>query len=172
MRRFIVFLCLFILGYFSFSQTESRIDFVIKNVGINVDGHFNEFNILGIFNPEGKLRSVSGEIKVASIETGIESRDEHLLEDDYFDGVNHPKITLVGISGIEKADGVYDFNCDLTIKGTTRKITIPVEVVAEGDYWKIKSNFQINRRDFDVGGGSFVLSKTVKIEVVHYQPIE
>jgi hypothetical protein len=30
-------------------------------------------------------------------------------------------------------------------------------------------DFEINRRDYDVGGGSFILGKTVKINVKHYQ---
>ena len=66
-----------------FAQTAS-IDFVIKNLGINVDGHFNTFTITTTFDSENSLKSVSGEIEVKSIKTGIKSRDEHLLEEDYF----------------------------------------------------------------------------------------
>jgi uncharacterized protein (UPF0303 family) len=36
---------------------------------------------------------------------------------------------------------------------------------------KITSNFEINRKDFHVVGGGFILGKTVKIAVVHVEKI-
>ena len=94
MKRFLFFVICFCCLSLSFSQNKSSIDFVIRNVGIAVDGHFNTFNIETDFDNKGELLNIKGEIKVASIETGIESRDNHILKADYFDIENHKVYTF------------------------------------------------------------------------------
>lgn len=160
-----------VLGFvlLSFSQQSSNIDFVIRNLGVNVDGHFNTFTINAELDSNNELKKLSGKITVSSIRTGIESRDEHLLKEDYFDMENHKYITLKSTSISKESDTKYIVKADLSIKGKTKKITIPVTVQKVNEKRRVSSYFEINRRDFDVGGGSFVMSKTVKINVVHYQ---
>lgn len=170
-KHLITFLAFFYLSGV-FGQNKSSIEFVIKNVGINVDGHFNNFEIKAIFNSSNTLTSVNGEIEVASLETGIESRDEHLLKEDYFNTPEYPKISLRSFKIIKNSSVDYTVKARLSIKKTTKEITIPISVETLNKHWKLQSNFEINRKDYDVGGGSFVLSKTVKIKVIHYQPIK
>ena len=57
---------------------------------------------------------------------------------------------------------------DLTIKGKTKEISVTVNRDKINNQYKITSSFKINRRDFDIGGRSIVMSNTVKINVVHY----
>ena len=169
MLRFIVVYLVFICSNFGFSQNISSIDFTIKNLGINVDGHFNTFTINTEFNADNQLINVYSKIEVASIETGIDSRDEHLLKDDYFHESKYKHISLQSTSIKKKSTTEYLVSAKLTIKGKTKTVSIPVKVQkTESGKTKITSYFEINRRDFDVGGGSFVMSKTVKINVIHY----
>jgi polyisoprenoid-binding protein YceI len=154
-----------------FAQGSSSIDFVIKNLGINVDGSFNQFSISAKFNSEGALEHISSQIKVASITTGIESRDEHILEEDYFNAQKHEFITLKSTAINRLVDKSYTVDANLTIKGITKRVQVPVEVKKLSGGYEIKSNFEINRRDFDVGGGGFVMGKIVKIRVDHYQEL-
>lgn len=168
-RILILFVCLFCFG--AANAQDSNIDFTIKNLGINVDGHFNEFIISVDFNSEDKLNTLLSIIEVSSIETGIESRDEHILEEDYFDVKNHATITLKSTAIKEVKLNNYEVTAVLTIKGKTKQIVIPITVERLNDKYKISSYFEINRKDFDVGGGSFVMSKTVKINVIYYQEI-
>lgn len=155
----------------SFSQNTSSVEFVIRNVGIGVDGHFDVFSINTDLNNAGELLSVKGEIKVASIKTGIESRDEHLLKADYFDVENHEYIRFQSKSISKTSNSKYLAIINLTIKGKTKEIQLPIEVSKSSNGNEIISNFEINRQDFKVGGGSLVMSKTVKINVVYYQKI-
>ena len=108
---------------------------------------------------------LNASIAVLSISTGIESRDEHLLKEDYFDESNHKNIILRSTKIIENSEGSLKMFADLTMKGITRKIEASIEVFEKDSTIIIKSNFNINRRDFKIGGGSFILSKTVKIQV-------
>ena len=164
-----ILFCCFIS--FGFSQNTSSIDFVIKNLGINVDGHFNTFTVTADIDSKGNLKTISGKIKVSSIRTGMESRDEHLLKEDYFDVENHEFIALESMSLNKKTDNLYAVSANLTIKGITKAVSIKVNVEKTNDTFKITSSFDINRKDFKVGGSSFVLSKTVRINVTHYEKL-
>ena len=156
----------------AFAQNSSSIDFVIKNLGFNVDGHFNTFSIDAKFNDNtAELESISGSIAVTSIKTGIDNRDEHLLEEDYFNVEKYKEITLKSESVTKVSDSEYKVKANLKIKGITKQISIKVDVIKINGKYKITSDFKINRRDFNVGGSSFVMSNTVKISVVHYQDL-
>jgi polyisoprenoid-binding protein YceI len=77
----------------------------------------------------GEEPSVSGSIRVASLETLNEERDAHLRSPDFFDVERYPEISF-------RSDGLH-FNGDesrfvlageLTIKGVTRPITLDGEL--------------------------------------------
>lgn len=171
MKRFPLIIICFCCFAFGFSQSKSSVEFVIRNVGIGVDGHFNTFTIHADLNNQDELLSVKGKINVASIQTGIESRDEHLLKADYFDVENHEYITFQSESISKTSKNKYLATIKLTVKGKTKEIKLPIEVSKSSDIYKISSYFEINRVDFGVGGGSLVMSKTVKINVLYYQKL-
>jgi len=170
-KRFALLLICFCCVLSGFSQDTSRVEFIIRNIGIGVDGHFNSVQIETKLNAEGDLQSIQGAIEVASIETGIDSRDEHLLKADYFDVLNHATITLVSNAVIETSEGVFKVDGVLTIKGKSKDISITVQRKKENNQYTITSSFQINRRDYHVGGRSIAMSNTVKINVVHYHSL-
>ncbi len=172
MKRYLFYLLLCCSVSTGFSQNTSTIDFVIKNVGINVDGHFNTFSVTTKFNEtNSELQSISGVITVSSIETGMDNRDEHILEPDYFNAEKYKEITLKSESVTKVSDSEYMVKANLKIKGITRPVNISVAIVKTNAGYKTTSAFQIDRTDFKVGGSSFVLSKTVKINVTHYQDL-
>lgn len=171
MRFPLILILLLLTSINSFCQETSSIDFVIKNLGINVDGHFKSFSVTSKYDTSGNLQSISGEITVKSIETGIDSRDEHLLEDDYFNVTKFPKIILKSSQIVKRSSNLYTVKAKLTIKGKSKQVSIPVKVSKTDLNRKMVSEFEINRRDFDVGGGSLVMSKTVKIKVVHIEKL-
>lgn len=162
---------LIVISILGNAQNVDSIDFTIRNLGVNVDGHFNDFDIKTEFDTDSGLVSIFGKIDVATIETGIDSRDEHLLKEDYFYQTKFKHITLQSTSIKREGDYNYSVTAKLTIKGKTKQITIPVKIEVQNNKVKVVSTFEINRRDFDVGGGSFVMSKTVKIQVRHYQDL-
>lgn len=165
-------LLLFLLTVFlgnaqEFTQSsETKVVFKIKNFGIYVDGDFSEVDIKTNFNSNNLSESyINATIAVKSISTGIESRDEHILETDYFDEPKHKNITLKSASIQKNSDGTFSMKADLTIKGITKSVQVPLEVSEKENQITIKSEFEINRKDFKVGGGSFIMSKKVKVEV-------
>ena len=171
MKRYLLFLVCICCLSLGFSQNKSSIDFVIRNVGINVDGHFEVFNIETDFDATGKLLRIKGIIKASSIKTGIDSRDEHLLKADYFDIENYENITLVSKIIESKPDGVFSVLAILAIKDKSKEIVIKVNRDKVDNHYKMTSNFTINRRDFDIGGRSFILGNMVKINVLHFHKL-
>jgi polyisoprenoid-binding protein YceI len=150
----------------SLSQ-ESEVSFVIRNFGINVDGHFNSFEINLDVDATGAVNKIKGTVFVHSVETGIERRDEHLLKEDYFDVINHPEIILISDSLTPLNSTDYQIEARLSIKGVTKTISFVGSLIEEHKRTLFQSEFEINRRDFDVGGGGF-LGEQVKVNVNYY----
>ncbi|MET2983906.1 YceI family protein [Aureibaculum conchae] len=148
------------------TQTSASVDFKIKNMGFNVDGTFNDVTISTNFNSTDLENSyIKGVIKVNSIDTDNKKRDKHLRNKDYFEVEKYGTIKLTSTKIEKKSASKYQLTAKLTIKKTTKTITIPLEVKQTSDSISIKSSFSINRLDFGVGESSWVLSDTVKIKV-------
>jgi len=171
MKKAFLFLFLFALlsahaQEWNQDNSQTQVTFKIKNFGVNVDGDFSDVKIQTNFDSDNLSGSyINATIQVISISTGIKKRDEHILEEGYFDEPKHKEIKLSSSTIEKKEDGTYEMTADLTIKETTKKMIIPLEISETDNSITIKSNFQVNRRDFKVGGGSMIMSKKVKIEV-------
>lgn len=170
-----------LIGFLSYSlhaqnsenqTTESSINFMIKNFGVNVDGHFEVNSISAKFNSENELIDVNASLEVKSITTGMQSRDKHLLEEDYFNVGKFTEIVFETVDIKKESAQSYILTANLYIKGIKKKISIPIYVEQATNSHLIKSDFEINRKDFDVGKGSLVLGKTVKISVKHVQNMQ
>lgn len=150
-------------------NSNTTVTFKIKNLGLNVDGSFSEVAIESNFNKNDLAHSyINAKIAVKSIDTDNKTRDKHLAEEDFFDVEKHQYIHLKSIEIVASTDGTYMLEADLSIKGTTKRVRIPIDVSEEGNGIQISSGFEINRRDFKVGKGSWVMSDDVRIKV-NYQ---
>jgi len=166
----VTFCSLFLIEISATAQNnkETKIDFKIKNIGMYVDGTFSEATITANFDKNNLANSfINANIDVASINTNNEKRDKHLLSNDYFDVATYKEMKLVSTK-IEKvsANG-YRLTGNLTIKKATKTVVIPLVINENETSFTINGNFELNRRDFGVGGSSWVLSNRVKIQVKH-----
>src|ERR1700719_2282997 len=100
----------------------STVSFKIKNFGLNSEGSFN--GLQGTICWDGQnvaTDSFDVSIDAASINTGNETRDDHLRKDSYFDVEKYPRIRFVASSvAVSDAGGHYRITGGLTIKGTTK----------------------------------------------------
>lgn len=65
-------------------------------------------------------------IKTASVNTGVQRRDDHLRNADFFDAENHPEMKFVSRHSMKQADGSVKVVGDLTMRGATHEITMDV----------------------------------------------
>ena len=130
---FILTFCLFVYTTsaqeetFNIDRAHSVIGFSVKIAGgfSEVEGAFNYFKVSSNVEAETyKLKNGNVEIKVTSINTGNEGRDNHLRTDDFFDVENYPTITFNSTNIVQK--GLDDeIKGDFTMHGITNRITIP-----------------------------------------------
>ena len=147
-------------------NNKTSVLFQIKNFGITVDGGFKTIDIKTNLDTKDLSNSyINTTIIVNSIFTGIEARDEHLLETDYFDAVNHKKIILKSSKLTKDINGNISLFGKLSIKGIIEEMEIPLEVFEDSSTIVLKASMMVNRKNFSVGGRSILLSNNVKIQV-------
>jgi polyisoprenoid-binding protein YceI len=155
-----------VTGFAQEAKTTVAVDFKIRNLGMNVDGHFDKTSITTNFTYQDITQWVlSGHVVVNTINTDNEKRDTHLNSDDYFDSTSYPEIRIKATKFKKIAENNYDVTLNLTIKKTTKSMTVPMEIINSNNSLNLKAYFEINRLDFEVGESSFVMSNTVKINI-------
>ena len=66
---------------------------------------------------------------MASIDTGVGQRDDHLRTGDFFDAPAHPKILFKSTRIEPKDEGTYVVHGDITIRGVTKPIALEAELL-------------------------------------------
>lgn len=149
-------------------NSTTKVTFKIKNIGMYVNGTFTEAAISSNYNAKNLEESyINATINVNSINTENIKRDKHLLKDDFFDVAKYATIKLASTKIEKISENNYKLTAKLTIKETTKSIIIPLEVIENDKSITVKSSFSLNRRDYKVGGSSWVLSNTVKVQIVY-----
>ncbi|MDO9068525.1 MAG: YceI family protein [Deltaproteobacteria bacterium] len=159
---------------------HSTIQFKVKHLMItNVTGVFEKFKGAVVIDENDIAKSkVDVSIEMASLNTNIAKRDEHLRSPDFFDVAKYPTMTFVSTKVERAGADRLKVTGNLTIKGVTK----PVILSVDGPTGEIKSpqgdmrrgasaTAAINRQDFGVSwnkkldGGGIVVSDDVYISI-------
>jgi polyisoprenoid-binding protein YceI len=110
--------------------SHSHISFSVRHLMIsNVRGEFGKVSAEASYDPQRPEASqINATIDVTSINTREDKRDAHLRSPDFFDVENHPTITFASTSVRRRGEGLEVVG-DLTIRGTTRQVTLSVEEI-------------------------------------------
>jgi polyisoprenoid-binding protein YceI len=143
-----------------------------------VRGKFNDFSATITYDENDISKSsMTGTIKVASIDTDNEKRDNHLRSADFFDVEKFPEITFQS-KRVEKKDKNYVLLGDLTMRGVTKEVAVPFTVTEKitdpqgKTRIGFEANLQLNRQDFGIAwskamdNGGLVVSDTIDIEII------
>ena len=145
-------------GEWRFDPAHTRLGFSTRHAMVTkVRGAFNDVEgVINVDAEEPTNSTVSVTIKVASIDTRNEQRDQHLRTNDFFDAPHYPEITFVSKRIDQIEENSFIVNGDLTIRGVTREIAIPIEFIGvERDpFGNLRAGFEgsrrIDRKDFGV----------------------
>lgn len=142
-------------------DADGSVTFVIKNFGLNTDGEIKGLRGRISWDPQQPQSAVFNvTVNAATINTGIDMRDEHLRKEEYFDVARYPTIQFVST-----AVTATEVTGNLLLKGVTRSISFPYKVTAANGYYLFEGSFTINRKDFGIGGGSVSLGSTVTVNL-------
>ncbi|MDB4889737.1 MAG: YceI family protein [Gemmatimonadetes bacterium] len=158
--------------------SHSTVEFSAKHMMFTtVKGRFTEVEGT-ITAPNATLdgASVVATMKTASIDTRTEQRDQHLRSADFLDAENFPDVTFKStkLAGTKEK---FSMTGDLTIRGTTRAVTLDVTYEGTGiDPWGnermgFSASGKIDRREFGLvwnqalEAGGVLVSNDVKIQI-------
>ncbi len=171
MKKIFFIILSLMIGTTVFSQTfmvtdnGSSVKFGIKNLGSMVNGKFTGIAGLITFNP-ANLATANFNVSVISntVFTDNGSRDKHLKKEEYFDVAKYPNLSFTStkITATNKA-GSYIIDGNITIKGVVKAISFPFTATAQANGFLFVGEFKLNRRDFKVGGNSWVLSDNLTV---------
>ena len=148
-------------GDYRVDPGHSVIGFSIRHFEISfVRGRFKDFTSTIHYDAADMTKStVEFTAKVESIDTGVGGRDNHLRSADFFDVAQFPEMKFKSTK-VEKKGNGYVLHGDFTLKGVTKPISFPFNLVGA-----IKDNrgnmrigvaaeTKINRRDYGITWGA------------------
>ena len=167
-------------GAWSTDSAHTEINFSVKHFFTPVTGGFEDYEITLDYNAEEPEKSrVEARIKVASVNTGNEKRDNHLRSGDWFETEKYPYITFKSTSVRKVGDNQLIATGPLTIKGESQQIELPITLLGNQmipeqmqqmlggtkEVASFQASTAIDRADYGVGVGSWAATMVVGGEV-------
>ena len=150
---------------------DSRIEFVVKEMGVPVDGKFAVFEAaIDIDAARPEQSSANLRIDVASLTTGNDEADAIATGPDWLDK-DHARFAVFKSTAIHAlGGGRYEARGTLTIRNKARDISLQFSGVDQADgRMLVTSEFSIQRSEFGIGGGVWnqggVVAEAVPVKV-------
>lgn len=142
---------------YDIDPTHTYVGFSVRHVMVTQQrGQFHDVTgSLKLDRADLSRSSVEAAIGVASVDTNVAQRDDHLRSADFFDAANHPKMTFASRTIQAQADGRLRVTGDLMVRGTTRSVVLDADPISEESkdpYGMLKvgtsAMTKISRREF------------------------
>ncbi|MCU1658473.1 MAG: uncharacterized protein JWO57_3129 [Pseudonocardiales bacterium] len=166
-------------GTWQIDVVHSDVSFTVRHMMVSkVRGQFTDFEGTIVTAEVPSESTVTATIKLDSIDTRNEQRDNHIRSADFFEVEKYPTMSYrsTGLSGNGEN---WTIEGDLTLHGVTRPVPLSLELngFTADPYGGQRAGFsasaEINRRDFGIdislpmdGGGVVVGDKvTINLEI-------
>lgn len=163
---------------YTVDPTHSDVGFSVRHLISKVRGEFTDFSADIVKNDADPAASrVDFRVRVASVDTGNEKRDDHLRSPDFFDASTHPEIVFQSRRVERLSANEYRVTGDLTLRGVTKVVTLPVSFGGElSDPWgNVKAGFStsivLDRQEFGIkwnqtlDQGGVMLGDEVRVDI-------
>jgi polyisoprenoid-binding protein YceI len=167
----------YVAGSWAIDPVHSEVSFVVRHMMVSkVRGRFDKFEGTIVTAPDPLQSSVTATVDLSSVNTGEPNRDNHIRSADFFEVESHPTLTFRS-TGVRPDGDDFLLDGDLTIRGTTKPVTLKLEVNGFGPdaFGGTRAGFsasgEINRHDFGVSfngpipgaAGGVIVSEKVAI---------
>jgi len=163
---------------YKIDPAHSEVFFQVRHLVTKVRGRFSDFEgTITYDEAKPEASSVDFSIKTSSIDTNVADRDTHLRSADFFSAEEHPTLTFKSKKITKTGGESYDVVGDLTLRGTTKEIHLPVSFLGHAtDPWGGKrvgfeAETTANRKDYGLNWnaaletGGFLVGDEVKINL-------
>ncbi len=140
---------------YTVDKQHTEAAFQVRHLLTKVRGTFREVKGTINWDKQNPANSaVEFRLQTASVDTGVAQRDGHLKSQDFFWAEKYPEIAFVSTKIVQKAKDQFDVTGNLTIRGVTKQITLPVTFNGEvkDPFGSVKAGFEtgitINRQDY------------------------
>ncbi|MFH8974964.1 YceI family protein [Streptomyces sp. NPDC017890] len=133
-------------GRWTIDRPHSRIGFSVRHAMVTtVRGSFADYDSTLYFDGARPAQSRAElVIRVASVDTGVEQRDAHLVGRDFFDARRYPEMTFRSTSTLHEGGESFRMTGDLTIRGVTRPVDLQLDYLGS-----VLDPFGFERAGFD-----------------------
>jgi polyisoprenoid-binding protein YceI len=166
------------MGTWQLDPYHTQVEFSAKHLGMmTVRGQFEDVSAAADIDPDHpEASSVDVTIHTVSVKTNNPARDNDLRSGNFLDVEKYPEIRFKS-TGVQAAgENKFKLTGDLTIKETTRQVTLDVTKYGEfndqmmGHRIAYGAATQINRRDYGLSfamvlDGRFVVSEEIHIQI-------
>ncbi len=155
MKKIIILTLAMTLSIFTFAQntswvfdkSHSNVRFAVSHMVISeVEGNFGDFTgEVTTMGDDFENAKIKFTIKVASIDTEDEKRDDHLRNEDFFDVTKYPEIKFESTKMTKVDDNKYKLTGKLTMLDVTKEVTLDVKYGGTiNDQWgNTKAGFKV-----------------------------
>jgi polyisoprenoid-binding protein YceI len=147
-------------GTWNIDPNHSEVSFTVGHLVVSkVRGRFDAYSGTIVTDEAIAPSSVNVTIDAASVDTHLAIRDNQVRSADFLDVEHYPNITFVS-SGVRHEQDRYFVDGDLTIRGTTRPVTLDTIVngFSPDTFGGYRASFsattKIDRTDFGVNYNS------------------
>lgn len=154
--------------YTRVNTTASQISFTYKQMGAPMYGTFGKFEAALDFD-SARLDDARTtlHIDLTSIDAGSEDANTELVKPAWFDTAQFPVAVFQSTRFTEVAEHRYLIDGQLTLKGMTRDVQVPVELKPGSGIGVFDGEMILNRDEFRLGAGEWadtVVSREIAIK--------
>lgn len=112
---------------FSVDPRHTFPSFEVNHLGFSTQrGRFNKTTGRITLDREAKTGTVEIEIDAASVDTGLDKLEEHLVGEEFFNAAKYPKLTFKSRSMTFNGDKPASVTGDFTLLGVTKPVTLTI----------------------------------------------
>ncbi|MDX9674105.1 MULTISPECIES: YceI family protein [unclassified Pseudomonas] len=169
-----LFACLYVMSaaqaaeYNRVNTTASQISFTYNQMGSLMYGTFGKFDATLQFDSDNLAGAhTTLHIDLNSIDAGSEDANTELVKPAWFDTRRFPVAVFESSRFTRVADNHYLIAGQLTVKGITRAVQVPVELKPESAIGIFDGELVLKRSEFGLGAGEWadtVVSNDIAIK--------
>jgi len=145
---------------------QSELSFTTRQMGVPVQGRFRNFDAQIAFDPkQPEAARIALRIDLASAAIGTAETEAELAKPGWFDTRKFPQASFVSTNVKPVGPGRFDVAGQLTLKGTSRGVVVPVTLQQSGATSTASGSFAIRRLDYRIGDGDWNDTSLVADEV-------